>query len=213
MFIRVGQFISALMIVLSFNAFAEGEWDEASAVIKDATEQVLSSIHNKEYSTDTEEGIEMLIKEMGAILDPVVDFPYISKLVMGKNYRRAPQAAQAQFADVFRHTLLKTYTKALLGFDIVSYEINPPRTPSPKPINQIVNVTVKSDAGVEYALVYYMTKKSGSWKLVNVEVDGLNIRNTFRGQFADLTEQNKGDVQAAVDAWAAHVSKNEVGAK
>jgi phospholipid transport system substrate-binding protein len=47
-----------------------------------------------------------------------------------------------------------------------------------------------------------MKKEAGEWKLVNAILDGsINIRLSFKNQFADLMERNKGDVGLVISTW------------
>eukprot|EP00656_Telonema_subtile_P024134 TRINITY_DN26017_c0_g1_i1.p1 TRINITY_DN26017_c0_g1~~TRINITY_DN26017_c0_g1_i1.p1 ORF type:complete len:100 (+),score=9.98 TRINITY_DN26017_c0_g1_i1:112-411(+) len=82
------------------------------------------------------------------------------------------------------------------------YEMVPPRKDSPDDSKQIVTVDVFSADGTKYTLVYYMKKEAGEWKLVNAILDGsINIRLSFKNQFADLMERNKGDVGLVISTW------------
>jgi len=152
-----------------------------------------------------EADIDQLSKEVKAVLAPNVDFPYISRWVMGKYARKASDEQKQQFAGVFEHTLIKTYGKTLLGFDIESYKLVPAKKKSPKPNKQVVTVEVKSSQGKKYVLVNYMVKKEGSWKLVNAVLGGLNLRLTSKNQFAKLAQDNKSDVGLVSDQWASKI--------
>ncbi|MDI3323212.1 ABC transporter substrate-binding protein [Pontibacterium granulatum] len=201
LFSRVLVIVSAFMLVVAMPATAS--WEEASQVVDDATGKMFSLLEDPSYREEAK--FDALMSEIDSLLEPVVDFPYISKLVMGKYYRKASEAERAQFSDVFRTTLLKTYAKAIVGFDIKGYEIVPAKNKSPKPDKQIVTVEVTSGAGTKYLLVYYMRKKQGEWRLVNVVLDGVNLRLTFKNQFADLAQKSRGDVSKTVALWKEHV--------
>jgi len=201
LFSRVAVIVSAFMLVVAMPATAS--WEEASQVVDDATGKMFSLLEDPSYREEAQ--FDALMSEIDGLLDPVVDFPYISKLVMGKYYRKASADVRTQFSDVFRTTLLKTYAKAIVGFDIKNYEIIPAKKKSPKPDKQIVTVEVTSGAGTKYLLVYYMRKKQDEWRLVNVMLDGVNLRLTFKNQFADLAQKSRGDVGKTVVLWKEHV--------
>lgn len=201
LFNRVTGFVSALMLVVAMPV--QASWEEASQVVDDATGKMFALLEDPNYKAEAQ--FDTLLSEIDVLLDPVVDFPYISKLVMGKYYRKASTDERTQFSGVFRTTLLKTYAKAIVGFDIKGYAIVPAKRKSPKPDKQIVTVEVTSGAGTKYLLVYYMRKKQGEWRLVNVMLDGVNLRLTFKNQFADLAQKSKGNVGKTVALWKEHV--------
>jgi len=188
------------------SGFASADWDSAAAVVDQTTGDMLK-IFEDDTITD-EARFPELIEEIDAVLLPVVDFDYISKRVMGKYYRRASGEQRAQFSKVFKTTLLKTYARALTGFAIESYRIVPPSKPSPKPDKQAVSVVVKSAAGAEYTLVYFMLNRDNRWNLVNVSLDGINLRLTFKNQFANMAQEQRGKVANVIREWKNKVDIN-----
>lgn len=196
------QWITALLVAATLwvnPALAQASWQEASEVVDAATRDMLALMEREELTRD--ENTELLMQEIETIISPVVDFPYIAKSVMGKYYRRASAAERERFAEVFKTTLLRTYAKSIAGFELKQYNIQGPSGESPEPEKQVVSVDVSSSNGQVYTLVYYMLKQEQRWTLVNVMVDGINLRITFRNQFADLFQQNR-TIAATIDAWA-----------
>lgn len=193
------RYAFALVLMFTFSLNAQANWEEASAVIETSTQDMLKILEQEELLLEEQQ--EKLLAEIDTALSPVVDFDYISKVVMGKYYRQASTEERAAFSDVFKTTLLKTYAKALVGFKIEKYEIVPPKNQSPSPKKQIVNVNVFAADGTKYALVYYMRKGDEGWRLVNALLDGINLRLTFKNQFADMVQKNRGDVGAVIATW------------
>lgn len=191
--------LAVLLVLIIRPAVAEGSWGEASAVVESATRDMLALMENDTLTG--EENIERMMSEIETIISPVVDFPYIARQVMGKYYRRASAEERERFAEVFKTTLLRTYAKSISGFELQGYEVEAPGVESPEPDKQVVSVKMRAANGETYVLVYYMLRQKGRWTLVNVMVDGINLRITFRNQFADLYERNR-SITATIDAWA-----------
>ena len=200
---RIGTIALTALLMLGAGS-AAASWEEAGSVIETTTKDVLSLLENDELVKEEQE--EQLIAEIDLLLSPVVDFPYIAKGVMGKYYRKASKVQREQFADVFKTTLLKTYAKALVGFKIENYEMIPPRKKSPDQKKQIVTVHVFSANGDKFSLVYYMKKNDQGWKLVNAILDGsVNIRLSFKNQFADMMQRHRKDVDKVIESWKEQV--------
>jgi phospholipid transport system substrate-binding protein len=193
------RYAFALILMFTFSFNAQAKWEEASAVIETSTQDMLQILEQEELLAEEQQ--ENLLSELDLALSPVVDFDYISKVVMGKYYRRASGEERAAFSSVFKTTLLKTYAKAIVGFRIEKYEIVRPQKKSPSPKKQIVNVNVFAADGTKYSLVYYMKKGKDGWRLVNALLDGINLRLTFKNQFADMVQKNRGDVGAVISSW------------
>jgi len=205
------QFRSIFCLILafacSFNVHAQ--WQEASAIIETSGQEMLQILEKEELFEEQQQ--DQLLNEFDLVLSPVVDFDYISKVVMGKYYRRATGEQRAAFSDVFKTTLLKTYAKAIVGFKIEKFEIVPPKKHSPSAKKQIVTVNVFAADGTKYALVYYMKKRNDGWRLVNALLDGINLRLTFKNQFAEMVQQNRGDVGAVIANWKQKVDPGKSG--
>lgn len=50
-----------------------------------------------------------------------------------------------------------------------------------------------------------MRNVDGNWMLVNVAVEGINLRLTFQNQFADMYQSSR-DISAVIDSWEERVA-------
>ena len=199
--------IASSILMLNSNV-AMATWQEASVEVQTTIEEMIAVV-DKHKAAQTAD-VDSVAAEIEAIVDRDVDFEYLSKWVMGKYYRQATEEERKQFAVVFKQTMIKTYTKSLLEFDIASYKLVEPTTVSPEDDKQIVSVDVTSGAGTVYTLVNYMAKENGSWKLVNVMLNGINLRITFKNQFADMMQRLQYDVGQVVNSWQAQIDNYPV---
>lgn len=192
-------FLGLSLLLQSFMVSAT--WQEASVEVKQTIEDMIVVIdaHRAKQPVD----VAAVSSDIEKIVDRDVDFEYISKTVMGKYYRQASDQQRAKFAVVFKQTLIKTYAKSLLEFDIDAYKLVEPTAVSPEDDKQIVSVDVTSKAGTSYVFVNYMVKTDGVWKLVNVMLNGINLRITFQNQFAEMMQRSQYDVGRVVDSWEA----------
>ncbi len=195
-----------LLMLMFASVTAQASWDEARASVEDASAKMMKVLENEDLKSPDQR--EHLISEIESILNPVVDFDYVSKRVMGKFYNRVDEKQQQAFAVVFKDTMVRTYAKSLTGFDIVRYEVAPEGQPSPDADKQVVSVNVYSAKGESYTLVYYMLKEDSGWKLVNVLVDGINLRLNFKNQFSDMVSRTNGNVEQVISDWKDAVAGN-----
>lgn len=183
---------------------ADPYWDEASQVVEKVTADMVALLEDG-VNVNDDDSLEASMATIEETVGPVIDFSYIAQRVMGKYYRRASDEERARFADVFRHTMVRTYTKAIAGFEIKRVEVVAPTAASPEPDKQVVTLDVYSGNGNKYTLINYMLERDGQWQLVNVVVDGVNLRLTFTTQFSDLAERNNGNISQVIDSWQRQV--------
>lgn len=189
--------VVALVTLLIF-PLAQANWQSASQSMEKVTDEMLVLVGDAAMRQP--ENIEPLMRAVDGVLGEIVDYDYIGKSVMGKYVRRASDAEVERFSAVFKETILRTFAKAVSGFDFKGYETVPPTAESPEPDKQIVSVNLLSNNGQTYSLVYYLVQEGDNWKLVNVLIDGINLRVTFRNQFANLMEKYS-EVSSVIDHW------------
>lgn len=188
------------LLALMLPAFSvSASWDKASEVMGDATRRMLDLVEDEELKKS--ENIDQLMSGIEAIVGPIVDYEYIGKSVMGKYVRQATDEQIDRFSEVFKTTLLRTYAKSIVAYKFESYEVLPNSVESPEPEKQIVNVELTSSDGRKYSIVYYMALEQKRWTLVNVLIDGVNLRITFRNQFSGLYEEHS-TIDAVIEQWA-----------
>ena len=47
--------------------------------------------------------------------------------------------------------------------------------------------------------------KEGKWKIINIEINGMNLGKIFRNQFYSLMEKNSEDIDLVIQNWEASV--------
>lgn len=182
---------------LGFAASALGPHEVVVKVVDDL--KVAVRKHDAEQDP---EGVE-LMRDMRGILEPVVDFGFIAKIVMGDTAKTATQEQMSRFEAVFRESLVSTYAKGMKGY--VEAEMNIPALgPETQGQNRVaVRQEVVTSSGVQ-VIDYTMAKNrsSGEWKLINVVLNGINLGKTFRSQFAQSIKQHNGNVDKVIEFWA-----------
>jgi len=178
---------------------AEVDFDsEPHKVVQATTLKVLSAI---DRGLDPVKEPEKFVEELTSILDPVVAFDYIARGVMG-NYAKQVTADQVkQFSGAFKLGLVNTYGKGMSNFSDLEVAVLPPS----KPIGEARKAAVVQEirgASTTNQVSYTMAKNNkGEWKMINVVLNGINLGQTFRGQFAAEVEKNKGDVVKTINEW------------
>jgi phospholipid transport system substrate-binding protein len=195
-------FVFSILFTLKALA-ADPEWEAAKQVVENTTEKVVELMSDS--SLFKEENRGRLQSEIEQIVTPVIDFYGFGRGVMGRFARSASEEELERFAHVLKTTLIRTYSMAVSEFSVREFTITPPRAPSPQPEMQVVNVQLTSTAGKTYNILYYMRHIDGNWMLVNVAVEGINLRLTFQNQFADMYQRSR-DVTSVIDNWEERVA-------
>lgn len=211
--IRMPLFL-AVWLALCAPAFAQQQSvSDPYAVIKDATHRILDiTVSAKSYY---QKDPERYYQQVGQVLDNVVDFDGFSRGVMAtyasaRVYNSLQTDAERQafrdrvnrFSKVLKRMLIVSYANAVLSFNGQRIEIEKPDRPQ-EGNWVVVTQDIYGDNGKVYVVQYQMKQeKDSSWKVRNMVVDGLNLGQVYRTQFADAVEKAGGDIDKVIDQWA-----------
>ena len=114
---------------------------------------------------------------------PHFNFMRMTRLAMGKNWRKAAPHQQREIVDQFRTLLVRTYYKALSVYSDHTIKVTPI-----KDIAGNTNVTVKTQAIQNnghhpVSINYSMEKTSNGWKVYDITVGGISLVINYRGSF------------------------------
>lgn len=218
-------FIHALIFcVLQLGAIAtagaqsEVPKDDPAVMLRTATDKILQIVEEtKKQETPDSRAYH---QKIDAVLSQIVDLDYFTRGVMAthasarryktltsEEERKAFRERIDRFSAVLKDSLMASYADALLAFDgeRITWEPPPPRQ---EPDDVILTQIVHAKSGKEYKVQYRLhnTAKSG-WLVQNVVVEGLNLGEAYRNQFAAAVESNKGNVDYVVENWPKLMSK------
>ena len=170
-----------LSLTLFSQAFAKGAEVQAAedSVIK-ITNSVSQELEtNKAKIKSDPAALEALVRRR---ILPFIDFDAMSKLTLGKFWKRATPDQRNRFKNAYREMLVKSYTKTMLRY--IGAVIKPGNSaPKGKPGYVTVRTKVYPKGGSSLTANYDMRKKRGAWKAYNVEIAGINLIANFRTNF------------------------------
>ena len=171
---------------------------EPHKVVQDATNKVLTVL---ESGVDPVRESKKFTQELSNILEPAVAFNYIAKAVMGQYAKQVSPDQVKQFSEAFKEGLVSTYGKGMANFRDFEIVVLPPEQALGKARSVAVVQEVRGAASATQISYSMRQNKQGQWKMVNMVLNGINLGQTFRGQFAAAVAKNKGDVVKAIAEW------------
>ncbi len=133
------------------------------------------------------------------------DLPLITRLVVGRHWRKATEDQKKAFTVVFEEHIVKVYTSQLGIYEDEKVEIRnvAPRTEK----DTIVRTEVVRSADPPLRLDWLVREHDGSYKIIDVAAEGVSMMTTKRSEFSSviaregldglisrLEELNAGDV-------------------
>ena len=197
----------AAMLLLA-PLLAQAQTQSPEEMIRDNIESFMSQINGKEdYYANNLDELKALVNES---LNEVADFRYIGARVMGSYFRNATPEQRSRFADVFRQTLIDTYTRGLVTFDYDELRVLGQQRAQRHEDQASVDMEVVASNGQVYPVSYSLRLSDGQWRVVNVIVNGINLGLTFRNQFDQAMRDNNRDYDAVIRGWAPEIGVDEL---
>lgn len=206
----VGRWFFAVIIMVAalipLQSMAQSQSPEA--MIRENVESLMGDLEGrKDYYANNLGELEALVDSN---LDQVADFRYIGASVMGNYFRNATPEQRSRFADVFRQTLIDTYTRGLVTFDYDELRVLDAQQAQRHEDQASVAMEVVASNGQVYPVSYSLRLSNGEWRVVNVIVNGINLGLTFRNQFDQAMRDNNRDYDAVINGWSPEVGVEEL---
>jgi len=172
--------LTFITIVFSTVVFAGLAPDE---IIRKTADDVISALKSgKNLQSGNKQKLYQLAEEK---ILPSFDFERISRLVLGKAWRKATDQQKEQFKVEFRRLLLRTYSVALSKYKDEGIEIKPMRM---EPSDEIVTVKTEivRDGAQPIKVNYTLAKNGDSWFVFDIIIEGVSLVTNYRSQFSSL---------------------------
>ncbi|UYG02282.1 ABC transporter substrate-binding protein [Halomonas sp. LR3S48] len=195
------------LALASLSASAEPD-RSPEQVIRDSIDELMSQVEGRKdhYANNIDE-LKALVDDN---LDDIADFRYIGASVMGRYFQNATPQQRSRFVNVFRQTLIDTYTKGLVTFDYRELRVLDSQRASRHEDQASVAMEVVAMDGAVYPVSYTLRQTDGQWKVVNVIVNGINLGLTFRNQFDQAMREQGRDYDAVIANWSPEIAAEEL---
>lgn len=198
--------MAVTMGVMSLTAQAQSQTPEA--LVRENVSSFMAQLKGREdYYAQNLDELKVLVNEN---LEEVADFRYIGASVMGSYFRNATPEQRSRFVNVFRQTLIDTYTRGLVTFDYDELRVLDNQRGQRHEDQASVDMEVVANNGQVYPVSYSLRLSDGEWRVVNVIVNGINLGLTFRNQFDQAMRENNRDYDAVIRGWSPEIGVEEL---
>lgn len=134
---------------------------------------------------------------------PNAALPEMSKRVLPpQTWNNATPAQRAQFQKEFTRTLIRTYASSLTAYKDQTVKFYPVRGGYQGRRSVTVDSDIISSENQPIRVTYRLVNLGGTWKLIDLSVEGVDMLESFRAQYADLLSQ--GSMAQLLQRMTAH---------
>jgi phospholipid transport system substrate-binding protein len=192
----------AASVAFSFAAYAQ---DAADEVIRKNVNDVLAALKSdKDLQAGDAKKLEKLAEEK---ILPHFNFPHMTQLAVGRNWKDASDAQKTSLTDQFRTLLLRTYSSTLSQYRNQTIDVKPLKASADAEV--VVKTAVIQSGGQPIPIDYSMEKTPSGWKVYDVLIDGVSLVTNYRSSFNTEIKTNGVDglIKSLTDRNAKNASK------
>jgi len=180
---RVLLYTGFSSLLLSQAVMAHGK-SAAEEFLKSKLDAVFTVLQNKDLTPQAKNS------QVVEMVTPMFDFELMGKLSLGKKYWPDLSREQKErFTKLFVERLRQSYLNKLTGYtdEKIIYE-------SPVAVKKKVHVpTQLISKGKKISMLYKLYSSNNSWKIYDVEIEGVSIIRSYRSQFNEILQKGTFD--------------------
>lgn len=147
---------------------------------KGVTDEVIAILRSDKDINASNPGKLMRLIETKVL--PHFNFTRMTRLAVGKNWRKANPQQRDVLVEQFRVLLVRTYATAFTSYRDQTISYRPLRM-RPEDEDVVVKSQVIQPGGPPVAVDYNMEKTSNGWKVYDVAIEGVSLVQNYRGTF------------------------------
>jgi phospholipid transport system substrate-binding protein len=168
---------SQIVIAANDEPNEPNEPKEPKELLSSKWNAVISILQNKDIEQEVKE------KQIDKIVTPIFDFPLMAKLSLGrKHWPKLDSSQLEKFTQLFSERLKKSYWEKIALYKNEKVLFKP--TEKKKSTYIIPTELIYKDKKV--AILYKLRKVGKSWKIYDVEIQGVSVLLTYRSQFDEI---------------------------
>lgn len=181
---NVKIFIFSLFMALGCQVAAQ---QSPVPMLEQTAQQIIQSLKN--HQDTLHNNPKIIHQAIQTYLLPHIDVEGMARSVLGRQaWMKASSAEKAAFAQEFTQLVIRTYAAPLAQYSGETISFSPVRGNLESRFIRVNSIIVRPN-GQRIPLSYNLVAKSGSWKIYDLNVEGVSLLQSFRTQFANILQQ------------------------
>ena len=158
------------------------------------SQNLVKSLYNDLVATSMKEmSVDEQETELEQLFKKYVDIPIIARAVLGKSWRTASTVQRTLFVDAFKKYISNKYGRQFSEFKGTTLEIIKSRDTLTK-AGVLVSTVVIVPGNQSLKVVWQVSDGSGSFKLIDIKVEGISMLSTERQEFRSRLKKFDGSL-------------------
>ncbi len=173
--------ILVIVLLLLFINTAYSE-ENPSIFLEGVANGLISEIQKNEKELDTNETLAKQLVRTNLL--PAIDADGFAKRTIGKKaWTTATEDQKQKFVDLFIELVIGNYAKGLSLYDGQVFKFSD-AVLSKSGNSAKVRSSMEQSGATPIIIDYLLNNKSGSWKIINLTIEGVSMIKSYRNQFS-----------------------------
>jgi phospholipid transport system substrate-binding protein len=174
----IGVLLALALVAAAAQAAEPPKGPRPSQIIERTAEQILVILN------DPERTLEQRRAEIGQIASARFDFRTMTRLVLGRNWKKLTPEQQGEFVQHFAGFLASDYGSRVERYEQQQVSVLGERT---EPRGDVTVKTKVTGGEFDGAIIdYRMRYRDEDWRIIDVVIEGISLVANFRDQFREV---------------------------
>ena len=133
-------------------------------------------------------------REFQSLLRSSFDLATIGRFALGRYWREASPAQQAEYLNLFEQMVVDVYSARFEEYQGQTFDVASFRADGDK--DTIVTSFIVPDSGSKIQVDWRVRHKDGRYKIVDVIIEGVSMSLTQRSDFSSVIQRGGGNIEA-----------------
>lgn len=135
--------------------------------------------------------------EFASLLNESFDMNTIARFCLGTYWRAATPAQQKEYLKLFNKMIVGIYSQRFSDYKGQKFEVRTARKENDK--DSIVTSYIVPTSGPEVRVDWRVRSKNGSYRVVDIVVEGVSMSQTQRADFASVIQRGGGKIDVLLN--------------
>ena len=174
----IGVLLALALVAAAAQAAEPPKGPRPSQIIERTAEQILVILD------DPERTVEQRRAEIGEIASALFDFRTMTRLVLGRNWKKLTPEQQGEFVQHFAGFLARDYGTRVERYEQQQVSVLGERV---EPRGDVTVKTKVTGGEFDGAIIdYRMRYRNEDWRIIDVVIEGISLVANFRDQFREV---------------------------
>jgi phospholipid transport system substrate-binding protein len=181
-----------LLTLISFSSRADDRSQEARAFVRTLAQDAVASLTGRDITQGEREAAfrRLLVQHF--------DVPQIGKWALGRYWRVASPAEQAEYLDLFEQFVVSTYAQRFRDYTNEQLEVVEVKSVMDDDGGLMVHSHIVRDQPKPIRVEWRLATPESGYKIVDVVVEGVSMVQTQRSEFGSVILRNGGKVSGLI---------------